>query len=195
MGLRRIGQWKTAKRILKSGTRVIKPAIAKTLLQEAHFYRKEIVKGIRKQAPGGKAFKPLALNTIRARRAQGFRGTKALIRTGGLRNAITVLRVGLGAFVGVLRTARSKGGDSLMNIAKIHEFGRGPFLVPITAKSRGFLGAAGVQPVPGRVAVVTIVARPFIGPVFKKFGKPSSSKRRLMRRLGQNLRGKFGRVV
>lgn len=195
MGLQRIGQWAKAGRIFNSATRIITPAIRKSLLQEAHFYRKKIVTGIRKQAPGGKAFKPLAPNTIRTRRAEGFRGTKALTRSGGLRNAITVVRVGDGAFVGVLRSARSKDGKSLVNIADIHEHGRGPFLVPITAKSRGFLGSAGVQPVPGRVAVVTIPARPFIGPTFKKYGKPSDSKRRLLRRLAKNLRGKFGRAI
>lgn len=195
MGIDRVGQWFAVAKILQGSTRGIRAVIDKTVLQEAHFFRKEIVKGIRTQKPGGKAFKPLAKNTIRTRRAKGFRGRKALIRSGGLRNSITVVKVGTGAFVGILRSARNKDGESLVNIGEIHEFGRGPFLVPVTAKSRAFLGAAGVSPIPGRVAVITIPARPFLRPVFKKHGKPSTAKRRIMRRLAKNFKGKFGKAA
>lgn len=195
MGLDRVGQWLVVAKLLKGSAKPITSAIDKTVLQEAQFFRKEIVKGIRTQKPGGKAFKPLAKNTIRTRRAQGFRGRKALIRSGGLRNSITVVKVSGGAFVGILRSARSKDGESMVNIGEIHEFGRGPFLVPITPKSRAFLGAAGVDPIPGRVAVVTIPARPFLRPVFKKHGKPSTAKRRVMRRLAKNLGGKYGKAA
>ncbi len=194
MGLERLGSWVLAGKLLQQATKVVKPAIDKSLFQEGQFFRKHIVTGIRKQAPGGKQFKLLAKNTIRTRRAKGFKGRKALIRSGGLRNAITVVKIGDGVFVGILRSARSKDGESLVNIADIHEFGRGPFLVPITPKSRGFLGHAGVQPVPSRVAVITIPARPFITPVFRKFGKPSDAKRRIMRRMAKNMGGKLGKI-
>ncbi len=195
MPIERTGQWVQARAILRGASSMVRPMIQKAVLQEAHFFRRKIVQGIREQAPGGRKFAPLSPNTLRVRKAQKFRGTKALIRTGGLRNSITVKRVGDGAFVGVLRSARSKTGGSLANIADIHENGRGPFLVPITNKSRRFLNAVGIDPHPGpRFAVVRIPARPFIGPVFEKFGKPEMSRRRILRRLSILLGRRFGSV-
>ncbi len=193
MGLERVGKWLVAAKLLKGAGKILKPAITKSVRQEAQFFRTKIVRGITKQKPGGKPFLPLAPNTLKTRRAQRFRGSKALIRTGGLRNAITVVNLGDAAFVGILRSARSTDGEDLHNIARIHEFGRGPFLVPITKASRSFLGAAGVQPVPSRVAVITIPARPFIAPVFEKFGKPAVARRRMLRRLSINTKKQFGR--
>ena len=81
-------------------------AFDKALLQEAQFLRTKIVEGIREQAPGGRAFTPLAPTTLAIRQFRGFHGTKALLVQGDLRNSITVTKDGDKVFVGVLRTAQ-----------------------------------------------------------------------------------------
>jgi phage gpG-like protein len=141
--------------------------------------RKEVVDGIANQAPGGQAFRPLAATTLAARQLGGFGGSKALIRRGDLRNSVTVVMDGDEAFVGILRKARGKGGASTANVAEIHEFGAGPFVIPMTPKMRRFLFAmlkkAGIEPTAsgtGKGAVVvTIPPRPFLRPAFEAFKK------------------------
>ena len=51
-------------------------AFDKALMQEAQFLRTKIVEGIREQAPGGRAFAPLAPTTLAIRQFRGFRGTR-----------------------------------------------------------------------------------------------------------------------
>lgn len=130
-------------------------------------------------------FKPLALLTLLDRRFSGFRGKKALARRGDLRRAITThpMRIGgyMGSvwFVGILRTARGSDGQGLMNVGRIHEFGAGPYAVKATEKSWRRLmmiirkaGLAvgrrlGRNAGPAsRVFIITIPARPFLGPAF-----------------------------
>lgn len=137
--------------------------------------RNEIVRGLTSQAPGGVALTPPAPLTLAARRLEGFGGTKALIVRGDLRNSIAVLVVGGEVFVGVPRTARSSGGESLVDLAQLHEFGEPPVVIPITPKMRAFLFAllreAGKEPTGGSgtgVVVVQEPARPFLRPAFEK---------------------------
>jgi phage gpG-like protein len=169
--MRKTGQWNAARRVLVGGGRRLGSAIHIAVRREAERLRKEIVLGITSQSPGGQAFKPLTRLTIAERRLKGFKGTKALMRRGDLRNSIAVVARGDEAFVGVPRSSGK------MNIAKIHEFGTDPFVVPITPRMRAFLAvlyrkALGRKKAsksagsgPGYV-IIQIPARPFLRPAF-----------------------------
>jgi phage gpG-like protein len=200
--VQKLGSWPLARRILRGGKRV-KAAIDKAVLQEAQFFRTKIVEGLREGAPGGRAFAPLAPTTLAIRKLRGFGGTKPLIVRGDLRNSITVVKQGETVFVGVLRTAKAGGGQSLANVAAIHEFGSRPIVLELTPKVRRFLHAAfraagldapaGDRPSTG-IAVIKIPARPFLAPVFETFGKPEDVSRRFLARVAENLGGDFGRL-
>jgi hypothetical protein len=189
----RKGDWALARRLLAAGPTRLKGAIGTAVRQEAQLLRKQIVEGITNQAPGGKPIAPLAATTIAARQLAGFGGTKALIRRGDLRNSITVIVEGDEAFVGVSRTARGKGGAALANVAEIHEFGAGPFIVPMTPRMRRFLFAVlrkagvisdGSRESGGKGAVVVrIPPRPFLRPAFEEFKK--GAQQRFLRRVAQ----------
>lgn len=192
MSVGRTRDWALARRLLAAGPMRLKGAIGTAVRQEAQLLRKQIVEGITNQAPGGKPIAPLAATTIAARQLAGFGGTKALIRRGDLRNSITVIVEGDEAFVGVSRSARGKGGASLANVAEIHEFGAGPFIVPMTPRMRRFLFAvlrrADVAPDSsggtGKGAVVIrIPSRPFLRPAFEEFKK--GAQQRFLRRVTQ----------
>lgn len=201
MKVTKTGDWTAARRILASGPKRIREAQDKAVLQEAQFFRTKIVEGLRSGAPGGQAFQPLAPTTLAIRRLRGGKGTKPLIHHGDLRNSIAVVREGNGVFVGVLRSAKSSGGGSLVNIAAVHEFGSRPIVVKITPKVRRFLHAAfrkagldekaGDRPSTG-VAVIRIPARPFLRPVFEKYGAPEEVARRFVERVAKLLGGDFG---
>lgn len=113
------------------------PAIRRVLLQEGQALVREIKLGIRGQAPGGKAFKPLAVSTKKRKKS-----SKALIDKGDLLGSVNVTPLPLSAevavFVGVNRGRRSKDGRDLVNIAEIHEFGTRPFMIPVTGKLRAW---------------------------------------------------------
>lgn len=201
MSVTKFGDWHTARAILSASSRNFKRAMDKTMLQEAHLYRKELVQGLRKQAPGGKAFKPIAKSTRQGRKFKGFGGTKALIRTGDLRNSITVVKKAGGVFVGVPRSARGKDGRGLVNIARVHEFGSRPIVIQITPAMRRLLagmfrkfkakGTGGGRAGGGAVMVIQIPARPFFRPVELKLRK--GRKKRVMARVSKNMAGAFGK--
>ena len=195
--VRRVGDWQVAHRILAAGPLRLQKAMDRAVLQEAHLFRKEIVQGIANQAPGGNAFSPLAETTLATRRFRGFRGTKALIVRGDLRNSITVVSRHGEAFVGVLRTARGRDGQSLVNVAEVQEFGSRPIVTAMSDKMRGLLHKmfreAGLPPGRGGgapVIVVQVPARPFLRPVFDKLA-PGASRRFAMR-VSAALGGDFG---
>ncbi|MEB2312370.1 MAG: hypothetical protein OZ921_00540 [Sorangiineae bacterium] len=87
------------------------------------------------------------------------------------------------AFIGVSRQARSKDGASRMDLAKLHEFGEPPVIIPMTPKMRRFLFAllrqAGKEPTGGSgrgVIVVQVSARPFLRLAFEKFREGASRR-------------------
>lgn len=200
----RVGDWALAHRILNTGAARVRRAIGQAVLQEAHFMRGHIVSGLRDQAPGGKAFIPLAATTLAVRRFKRFKGTKALINRGDLRNSIKVQRHGNDAFVGVLRSARGRGGQSLANVAEMNEFGSRPIVIRVTPKMRKFLAAAlskdGGERARGGgggggtgIIVVRIPARPFIQPVVDRYySNQNEVAERFLRRVGILLGGDFG---
>ena len=134
------GDWALARNLLTTMPFKLKAAVATTFRQEAQRLRKDIVQGITKQAPGGKAFKALSPLTLAARRLKGFKGTKALLVRADLRNAIAAIVQGEEAFVGVPRKARDKDGNPLVDVAKLNELGSDPIAIPITPAMRKYLG-------------------------------------------------------
>lgn len=192
MATMRTGDWALARRLLSAGPQRLRSAIGTALRQEAQGLRNEIVQGLTSQAPGGEPMKPPAPLTLAARQLEGFGGTKALLVRGDLRNSITVVVHGDEAFVGVPRSARSRGGESLVDLGRLHEFGGPPVIIPMTPKMRRFFFAllrqAGKEPTRGSgrgAIVVQVPARPFLRPAFEKFRAGSS--RRFLERVAQHL--------
>jgi hypothetical protein len=195
--MRKIGGWNAARRMLAGAPQRFRRAMDQAVLQEAHLYRKEIVEGLTTGSPGGKELAPLAPSTLATRRARGIRGTKPLIARGDLRRAISVVRTPRGVFVGILRTARGRDGQSLVNVAKVHELGK-VVVFRMTEKSRRYVAMmmrkAGVPPTghsnAGGIVVVKIPARPFFRPVFEKLSK--GAPERVMKRVVRLLTGTTG---
>jgi len=185
----RTGDWAKVRRMLAGAPARVKAAASTALRQEAHLLRKEIVEGLTSQAPGGESLRPLSPLTIATRQLKGRKGTKALIERGDLRNAIAVVIDGDMAFVGVPRKARTADGKSLADIAKTHELGSAPRIVPVSPAIRRFLFAmlrkAGITPTGGGagkgVIVVQVPARPFLRPAFRKFSQ--GAERRFLKRM------------
>jgi hypothetical protein len=201
-GIKKVGAWSRVGKLLAAAPKHMKEAVDKALLQEAQFFRTQIVEGITKQAPGGKAFAPLAPTTLAIRKFRGFKGTKALLVQGDLRNSITVVKEGDRVFVGVLRSAKGRGGQKLVDVATVHEYGSRPIAVKLTPKARAFLHAAfrnaGLDS-PARdkpstgIAIIKVPARPFFGPVFDKYGADANAvSKRFLERVAKNLNGDLG---
>ena len=195
----KFGDWAEAKEALaKLGERA-EGAMRKAVLAEAQLFRKEIVEGITSQAPGGEAFKPLSKLTLALRELAGFHGTKALLHHADLRNSVSVVEKEEGVFTGVLRTARAKDGESLVDIAELNETGtRHPIVVPVTEKVRKlflalFLEGLAKAPLAKetQVLVYTIPARPFLAPVWKKLAP--GAKRRFAESLSKSFSEKEAR--
>ena len=178
MKLEQTGDWKKLQELFTSLPERFEAAANQAVLQEAQAFRTQVVEGLREQAPGGQAFKPLSAATLALRKFRGFKGSKALLVRGDLRNSITVFKEGSKVFVGVLRTAKGQAGQPLVNVAELNEYGSRPIVIRITPKARAFLHMvfrkAGLDnPREGRpstgIAIVRIPARPFIGPVAARY--------------------------
>lgn len=199
----KVGQWAVAERILKSAPGRLKRALDIATQQEAHYLRRLIVIGLREQNPGGKPFQELSPITLALRKFSGFGGTKALLVRGDMRNSITVTKLGSGAaFVGILRTAKGRDGQSLANVAEINEYGK-TIVIRLTQRMREFLamalkgksaGGGGGGGGGTGVIVVRIPPRPFIGPIIEKYFQPEDVRMRFLARVGRLLNGDFGQV-
>ncbi len=145
MGVKRFGDWDKAKAKLAGnpGARLAL-ALRQATVKNAILLVREIKRGIRSQAPGGKPFVKLAESTIRRKGS-----SKALIDTGFLINAITQKIMADRAFVGLLRGTVNKDGDDMVNIGAVMEYG------------------ATIQHPNG--AVIVIPPRPFLHPVMEKY--------------------------
>ena len=188
----RTGDWALARQVLSAAPARLRRAIGTAVRQEAHALRNAVVQGLTSQAPGGEPMKPPSPLTLAARQFKGFGGTKALLVRGDLRNSVSVVVKGDEAFIGVSRSARSKDGASMVDLAKLHEFGGPPVIIPMTPKMRRFLFAllrqAGKEPTGGSgrgVIVVQVPARPFLRPAFDKFREGAS--RRFLERVAREL--------
>lgn len=146
MAANRTGDWAAIQARLANPVQKMKKAVSRASLKSALLLRREIVKGIKTQAPGGEAFAPLAESTIDRKKS-----SKALIDTGFLINKITQ-RVNVDeVFVGLLRGTVGPDGEDRANIGAIMEYG------------------ATIN-MPNGTTII-IPARPFLAPVFKKHRK------------------------
>lgn len=213
------GDWEKSRTILNN-IGGVRAAIDMAVLAEAQYARREIVKGITNQSPGGKDFLPLSQLTLLTRRARGFRGTKALIVTATLRNSIKVTPMGRGrAFVGILRSVTTPDGKELHNIARVHEMGA-TIVIRVTPRMRAWLlhtlRESGFKfrvkdKQAGRykkgkflpsakggfrrgVIVIRIPPRPYIQPVIEKiFSDPIGVRNRLAMRIANRLKLTLGK--
>ena len=145
MKVKKFGDWKRLEATLHNCLPArMEAALNRAATKSALLLVREIKKGIKSQAPGGKAFKPLAEATIEKKGS-----SKALIDTGFLLSSITQIIKSDKAFVGLLRGTRNKDGEEIVNIGAIMEFG------------------ATVQQ-PNGVTIV-IPERPFLHPVMEKY--------------------------
>lgn len=145
MAVRRFGDWERAKQLLCNNTgHRMALTIRQATIKNALLLVREIKRGIRDQAPGGKEFPPLAQVTIDRKGS-----SKALIDTGFLVTAVTHKILSDRAFVGVLRTSFYKNGESAANVAAIMESG---------CTIRHPSGA-----------VIVIPPRPFLHPTMEKY--------------------------
>ena len=131
---------------------------------------RELKKGIRDGAPGGKRFRPLARSTLLLRK-----GSKPLIDTGALLGSISISTnpATMTAFIGVFRKAR----NGAFNVAIAHEFGSKSFVISVTPAMRRLFWylhrASGgqIKPIsPNRTMIVHpgIPERPFVRPTIEK---------------------------
>jgi len=147
MGVKRFGDWDKARAKLANapGARLAL-ALRQATIKNAILLVREIKRGIRSQAPGGKPFAKLAESTIKRKGS-----SKALIDTGFLVNAITQKIMADHAFVGLLRGTVNKDGEDMVNIGAVMEYG------------------ATIQHPNG--AVIVIPPRPFLHPTMQKYRK------------------------
>lgn len=147
MGVKRFGDWGKARAKLANapGARLAL-ALRQATIKNAILLVREIKRGIRSQAPGGKPFAKLAESTIKRKGS-----SKALIDTGFLVNAITQKIMADRAFVGLLRGTVNKDGEDMVNIGAVMEYG------------------ATIQHPNG--AVIVIPPRPFLHPTMQKYRK------------------------
>ncbi|CAM2066721.1 hypothetical protein SCOR_15180 [Sulfidibacter corallicola] len=145
MAVKRTGDWQKAREML-SDRRLQR--VSEALQQATHkaslLLVREIKRGIVAQAPGGKAFEPLAESTIKRKGS-----SKALIDTPFLIHQITQRIMRDKAFVGLLRGTDHPNGEDLANIGAVMEFG------------------ATINHPNG--ATIIIPPRPFLHPVMEKY--------------------------
>ena len=173
-----------AQRWFEKASRMFDAALGDAMRVCGYRLRDMIRLGIRDQAPGGKPYSPpLSPWTLAARKYRlKKKGTKIHIASGAMLRSINVQFTGKGAAtvvnVGVKRGAREANGKDVVNIARVQEFGAGPFAIPFTPKMRGYLAKlakdAGLPPSSGGgggapVIIVKIPARPFLRPAFAQF--------------------------
>lgn len=191
MRVRLTGDWRKAHRVLTGSVRKLRGGLEAAVREEAKRARDEVVRGVRKQAPGGRALdKPLPL-TLASRQLEGVRGRSALRASGELLRAITHVARGLEAFVGIKGSARGKDGRRLAEIAEAQEEGAGPFVIPMTEGMRRYLGVLRSRTGGGSgggsgAIVVRIPPRPFLRPAFE------AAIRGARRRLRDRIARRFG---
>jgi hypothetical protein len=167
-------------------------AIERATAQEAQLLRRVIVQGLRDQAPGGHAIRPLSPMTIALRKlprkgsksGAARRGsTKALINNADLLGSINDQRRGYAWHtVGVHRGARGRDGRDLVNIAAIHEYGTRKYTITVTPKMHRFsifLMAQGILQAPwpvGKVLQHQVPARPFLHPGYNQWGEEADER-------------------
>lgn len=195
------GPWKGAGAMLaKAGNPALwRRAKKRAVLKEAHRLRGLMIQAFNAGGPPGKKWKRLTFFTklVSWAKGHGIRG-RPLMVTGDLRNSHSVVEEDdETVFVGVHRTARSKGtrgrdkqgrftragaGKGMVSLAAVHEFGSRPIYIntsPTSAKGRRirkffiwlFKKTRGrIKPLRKNTVgiVVRIPPRPWIGPIWEQ---------------------------
>jgi len=165
MGVKMIGDWAKTKAFLSRLDKDYQKAYRTGLARVGQAAVKALKRGMTEGAPGGQKYAPNHPFTI-ARKGS----SKPLINHGDLRNSITSRVIdGATVFVGVLRTAKGSDGQSLVNIAAIHELGDGEggdLLIEVTPKMRAWLHHQGLH-LKKDTKYIRIPRRPTFEPVFE----------------------------
>lgn len=177
VGVKLIGDWKIAKRVLETAPAAFDRALKKTLQQEAETIAANIRKKIASNVPPPNAPSTVALKG----------SSKTLIASGEMRNSVQLVWKGkFEVFIGI--PASAKKGTA--RLADIHENGR-VIVQQMTDKQRKFLHAR-LGPSHGKgsgtgIIVIHIPPRPFMKPVFEEYAS-SSGKKNFIKALGENLK-------
>jgi hypothetical protein len=157
-------------------------AVDDVVAAEAKFAAKEIRRGIRTQAPGGKPFPPLAPSTLVSRQVAGISGSDRLIGSGTLMRSITSKKVGQGKhWAGVPN--KVVAGRNLAQVAEMNERGS-TIRQTVTKAMQGFLEATfDGAPALGSTITIRIPASPFIQPVFDAVFTGARVERRIRGRM------------
>lgn len=195
--MERTGDWKKAGDILGNLGMNAGRAFDQAAMREAHFFERKLKEGIQSGAPGGHVYRPLSPLSLAIRKFEGFKGKKPLIQSGAMLRSIHVVKRGGLYFVGIDRSAKTEDGESLMDIAQLHEEGAS-FTVEVTPAARKFLamvmkeaglGSGGGGGGGATIAVIRIPARPTFGPIMEMWGKPEDVKKRFEDRVLRILYG------
>jgi hypothetical protein len=168
-GMKLVGDWKKAKEVTSAAPADLEKALEAAVLAVAEFFvgklKKKISSGVEP------ANKPL---TILMKGGK----SKPLVNKGDMRNSIRVVKAGkFEAFVGIPASARSKGGQSYVNIASVLEKGaiivqsvtdkQRRFFFGVLAKKSGYTPTAKEKGGSG-ILIIHIPPRPFIEPTFEE---------------------------
>ena len=162
-------------------------AVTTMLARESAMLSNNIKGGLIDQRPGGQPITPISKATIILRgirkKNKGQGGTKALIDSGSMVNAVTSRKKSKYHYTaGVHRNARGKGGKKLANIAAIHEYGTRVYTITVTEKMRRFsfvLMRFGLLHAPWRVGKKLkkrIEARPWLNPTTERWEKNADER-------------------
>lgn len=175
LGGARSRSWEEAKKRFVQASAKVEERQFLAVRRAALLLERELKKGLRSGSPGGVPLKPLAPSTVLLRRK---RSKNPLLDTGSLLGSITTTfdKRSRSAFVGVHRTARGSQGQSLVNVALIHEYGTKPFVIRVTPALRRLFWAlhrkskGRIQPLSARKQTIAhpgIPARPFMRPTLE----------------------------
>lgn len=175
LGAKKSRSWEIAKKRLVDASNKVEERQALAVRRAALLLERELKKGLRSGAPGGRAFAPLAQTTVLMRRK---RSKNPLLDTGSLLSSITTTfdKRSRSAFVGVHRTARGSSGQSLVNVALIHEYGTKPFVIRVTPGVRRLfwrlhvVSKGRIKPLSAKKVLIAhpgIPARPFMRPTLE----------------------------
>lgn len=209
--MRKVGDWNKLALILDRAPGRSAFAMRQVVLQEAEFFRGQLVKNITSSGKlAGKPFEPNKPSTIASKGSN-----KPLIDSGALVQSVAVIERGRTVFVGVNRKTkgkqkRGKGGQfakgfNMVDIAELHEFGKvinirvTPAMLrflhaKFAREGRGGGGGTG-KLVVGGILVIRIPARPFIGPVIEMlYSNTGQFLARIATRFSVAMGGDLGRA-
>ncbi len=201
--IERTGDWKVAFKVVGEIPAAVREALPKALLKEGHF-----IAGKVKEKMNAGPFSPLSPLTLLARRLNGIKGTKPLLASLALRDAMTAVQTGpLKVQVGIMKGERKRGAggryvaSNTILIASVMEEGA-TIVLKVTKKMRKFLFGVLLKdqpkraskargPAAGKVIIIRIPPRPFIRPTYDAWA-PTSGER-VYANLAELMGGRLGK--